>query len=276
LTATPYATHASHADSAFALDAGDGLPTNAVFMDNTGRVGIGTTTPGTMLTVNGDMELGLGSSSYQHLRIGGGNSDGFLYGSFLHFGDGIHLGYNYFADAAGANHVINPAGGTSRISFQYGALVFATAPAFGGEPIQHAALNSGGNLGIGTVAPVSKLDVRGDIRLGVNGEYLAPGAEENLRIVRGTCSAVGCTGINIDAGTGFTVSVLADGKYRLDFTTPFNGLPTVTASAKPSGCDAWATIAWVTNSSAEIHISTGDCSGGACSAGFHFIAIGPR
>jgi hypothetical protein len=42
LTATPLA---SHAKSAFALDAADGSPTSAVFVDNVGKVGIGTTSP---------------------------------------------------------------------------------------------------------------------------------------------------------------------------------------------------------------------------------------
>jgi len=42
LTATPLANHAK---SAFALDAADGSPTNAVFVDNNGKVGIGTSAP---------------------------------------------------------------------------------------------------------------------------------------------------------------------------------------------------------------------------------------
>lgn len=51
LTATPLA---SHARSAFALDAPDGSPTNAVFVDNAGSVGIGTNAPQTELHVYGD------------------------------------------------------------------------------------------------------------------------------------------------------------------------------------------------------------------------------
>ena len=39
LTATPMA---AHADSAFALDAADGNPLNAVYVDNGGKVGFGT------------------------------------------------------------------------------------------------------------------------------------------------------------------------------------------------------------------------------------------
>jgi hypothetical protein len=63
------------------------------------------------------------SADYHHLTLGGGNSSGFLYGSFHAFGgniDGIHMGYNYYADAAGTSHVIHSDGATSRISVGYG------------------------------------------------------------------------------------------------------------------------------------------------------------
>ena len=42
VTAAPMAIHAK---SAFALDAADGVPANAVFVDNAGKIGIGTTAP---------------------------------------------------------------------------------------------------------------------------------------------------------------------------------------------------------------------------------------
>jgi hypothetical protein len=160
---TPYALKVPGIDGN-SLNAADGSPVDALSVDNTGRVGIGTTTPGKTLTINGDMEIGLGSSSYHHLRIGGGNSDGFLYGSYPHFGDGIHIGYNYFANSAGANQIIHSDGGTSRISMQYGALVFATAPAFSGEPLNRAVIDSAGNMGVGTIAPGARLDVNGTTR----------------------------------------------------------------------------------------------------------------
>jgi hypothetical protein len=136
-----------------------------------------------------------------------------------------------------------------------------------------------GDVGVGTTTPAAKLEVRGDIRLGSSGQYFAPGGEENLRIVRGSCNAFGCGfGITVTAGTGFTASLLDDGLCLVTFTTPFNGLPTVTASGKPSGCDTVANIVSVTNSSAEIRLRVSDdpCFSNPCGTGFHFIAVGPR
>lgn len=89
---------------------------------NNGNVGIGTNTPGKKLTVAGDMEIGTSAGDYRHLRIGGGNSSGFLYGSYPRFQDGIHLGYNYYANTGGSNVVVNAGGGTSRLTCGYGFL----------------------------------------------------------------------------------------------------------------------------------------------------------
>ncbi len=48
LTAAPLANHAK---SAFALDAADGSPANALIVDNNGNIGIGTSTPGHSVTI---------------------------------------------------------------------------------------------------------------------------------------------------------------------------------------------------------------------------------
>lgn len=70
----------------------------------------------------GDLQIGTGGGDYHYLQLGGGNSSGFLYGSFPAFADGIHLGYNYYADASGVGHVVNAGGGTSRLTAGYGFL----------------------------------------------------------------------------------------------------------------------------------------------------------
>ena len=73
-----------------------------------------------------DMHLGVNSSDYRHFSIGGGNSYGYIYGSYPALGDGIHFGYNFYYDAAGTPHVINSGGATSRISANYGDIQLAT------------------------------------------------------------------------------------------------------------------------------------------------------
>jgi len=73
----------------------------------------------------GDISLSE-NGAYHHLDMSGGNSIGYLYGSYHSIlGDGIHLGYNYYYDAGGAGHVINTGGGTSRITAEYGEIVLA-------------------------------------------------------------------------------------------------------------------------------------------------------
>ncbi len=128
-----------------------------------GRVGIGTSNPAKKLTVNGDMEVGTGAGDYRHLRIGGGNSSGFLYGSYPAFGDGIHLGYNYYANSSGTSVVTNPGGATSRVTVGYGYVGLATG-AVNDVPVDRLTVNVQGNVGIGTSSPAFKLDVQGTLR----------------------------------------------------------------------------------------------------------------
>lgn len=134
-------------------------------------------------------------------------------------------------------------------------------------------VKSGGSVGIGTSAPASKLEVRGDVRLGTTGQYFAPGSTENLRIIRGKVSAAG----SISFGTGFTVLRNSTGVYTLTFTThyPSGEWPVVTASAESNGSVArFAMVNTPTHISAIIRIVNG--SGSVADADFYFIAVGLR
>jgi hypothetical protein len=70
-----------------------------------------------------DVQIGTSSADYHRLTLGGGNSLGFLYGSFPAFPDEIALGYNYYWDAGGTGHTINTGGATSRLGVGYGYIV---------------------------------------------------------------------------------------------------------------------------------------------------------
>ena len=71
----------------------------------------------TSATFAGDIAM---SGAYHKLSLSGGNALGYLYGSYPKWGDGIHLGYNYFADSFGIGHVSNTGGATSRLTVGYG------------------------------------------------------------------------------------------------------------------------------------------------------------
>ena len=169
----------------------------ALMVANGGYVGIGTANPNEKLSIEGSMEIGTSSGDYQHLRMGGGNSSGYLYGCFNTFGDGIHMGYNYYNN--NTNDVIPVArGGTSRISMGYGEISLYTggtglAPntlglfiqngsvgvgtlGFGGGLLYSAlAVNGGTTIGAGytlNTAPTNGLLVQGNVGIGTT----APGA----------------------------------------------------------------------------------------------------
>ncbi|HTY86702.1 MAG TPA: tail fiber domain-containing protein, partial [Candidatus Acidoferrum sp.] len=84
-------------------------------------------------TFAGDLAMS-GGAAYHKLSLSGGNAAGYLYGSYPGLGDGIHLGYNYYYDAAGGGHYSNAGGLTSRISVQYGQIDLAVGTTPGAAP----------------------------------------------------------------------------------------------------------------------------------------------
>jgi hypothetical protein len=246
ITPTPTANHAK---SAFALDAADGSPANAVFVDNSGNVGIGTTTPGTKLHVNGADEglridgpgLGASASAYVSFRDANGVRTGYV-------GDGsLSDASVYLASDAGDVHLYT---GSAALTAK-----------------------NNGNVGVGTTAPQARLDVRGDIRLGPSGQFQATAGEEKLRVIRGKVDGNG----NILAGTGFSVIRTAEGEYTITFSTPFAGTPIMTASPEYVVQQDF-NLAWIDAiGSSQMRVILVNFTGtGPDDGAFHFIATGPR
>ncbi len=151
LTATPLA---SHAKAAFALDAADGSPANAVVVDNNGNVGIGTSAPTSKLHVAGALVIDSLGDQADALSLN------------------IERSWVFRQQGTGAGTALK-------------------LQSVGGGGNKNFIIETTGNVGIGTTTPAAKLDVRGDIRLGPTGQFRATSGEENLRIVRGVVGADG-------------------------------------------------------------------------------------
>ncbi|MEK7950018.1 DNRLRE domain-containing protein [Luteolibacter sp. Y139] len=129
-----------------------------------------------------------------------------------------------------------------------------------------------GKVGIGTNSPSAPLEVRGSIRLGTTGNLLAPGGEENLRIVRGSYTFLNGV-LSLSGGSGFSV-VKSGSDVALTFTTAFSAPPTITCSQEvlpPNNTIVSSALLNVTGSGVTFG-SAASWSG----ITWHFVAIGPR
>jgi hypothetical protein len=216
LTAAPLA---SHAQAAFALDAADGGPTNAVFVDADGNVGVGTEAPLSKLDVRG------GPMAVENI----GNQADLLWLN-------SERSWVFRQEGTGAGTALK-------------------LQSIGGGGNKHFIVQTDGLVGIGTTQPLAKLDVRGDIRFGLGAGLKAAGGEENLRLLRGTVNGDG----SVNAGSGFGVVYLGEGEYVILFNSAFDGPPSVTATAHipDGGKPRWAQVRVVLPGSFRIHFIDG-------------------
>ena len=126
-----------------------------------------------------------------------------------------------------------------------------------------------GDVGIGTTTPVAKLDVRGSVALGNNGQLRAAAGEVDLRLMYGNVNAGG----GIINGTGFAVTNTGTGAYTITFATPFSGPPALTANAVANS-SLTVMVTSIAPNAATIQIRNGISV--LTSANFTFTAIGPR
>ena len=119
----------------------------------------------------GDLSLSE-NGAYHKLSLSGGNSTGYLYGSYAKWGDGVHLGYNYYADAIGDDIIPVSAGGTSRISADYGEIVLAVGTANTAPNIVRLDATTTG-VGISRSPAANALEVEGNASKTSAGSWLA-------------------------------------------------------------------------------------------------------
>jgi hypothetical protein len=260
VTAAPMA---SHAGSAFTLAAADGSPANAVFVDNDGKVGVGTTAPAMHVHVKGTAPVMVLQDTASPSNQAG----------YISFWNNVPtetgwLGYG--TTGSPQLSLVNArTGGDLRLYTGSGGHINFTSGS-GGDI--NLVPGTGGDVGVGTFTPAAKLDVRGDVRLGSAGEYFAPAGPENLRILRGKVSSAG----GVLFGSGFTASRSSAGVYSITFSPafPIGQFPILTASAESSGAARFAMVNTPTHVATVIRIVNG--SGTAVDADFYFIAAGPR
>jgi len=242
----PFSGTASSSGSIFTLT-NSGAGPAGVFL---GKVGIGTTAPQANLHVR---------TADQGVRIQGASA-GVNNTAYLTFANGAGTDIGYVGDGSVHDHSLYLGAylGNVNLYTSFGATLTAT-PA--------------GNVGIGTTAPAAKLEVRGNIRLGNSGQFFASAGEENLRIVRGGVTANGI----IVSGSGFTVVRISEGRYNINFSTPFNGVPDICATATSGVAGSTRVATADVASTSLVHISISNPVGPSfVDAQFHFIAIGPR
>jgi len=132
-----------------------------------------------------------------------------------------------------------------------------------------------GAVGIGTSSPGAALDVRGDVRMGASGQYLAASSAENLRIVRGIVMPGGTVYPGgTTNGNGFFISRTGTGSYAITFTpafadvpvltlTPYSANAPVTANCNSGSPGGYSTVVtWVGSAKAD--------------SWWNFVAVGGR
>ena len=241
ITAAPYALTALTALSVpgvdgHSLDAPGGGPANAVLVNNSGSVGIGTTNPVTRLHV----ASGPGENAPPRIESSGTS--------------GFAAGWDFYLGTVGKGYVGVP--DASAIIAPGEMLVY-------GGPGTKASLWGGGVRAL-------TADTAGNVRLGPNGQFHAASGDENLRIVRGVVSRHG----TILRGSGFQVTHDPGQVYRITFTTPFPEPPVVTGTPVRGGVSTYVMVNAVTATRVDLlSYSIGDFGG---DEDFHFIAIGLR
>lgn len=197
-------------------------PTNSIFVDSTGRLGLRTATP--------VLDIHANTSNTPAIRLEQNNSGGFTAQTF-------DIGANE------ANFFVRDVTGGSRLPFRI-------RP---GAPTSSIDISASGNVGVGTASPAEKLDVTG---FGLfQGSFTAGGIK--LQANGGTASTVlaadnsaatdfvmvgdisnNFNGAQIFAAGGAKVTVLSNGRVGIGTTAP-DQVFSVNGDASKTGGNTW-------------------------------------
>lgn len=198
---------------------------NSSIYENSGNVGIGTTSPSYKLTVRNDVAA---STSLDQASIGlYNNSDG---GSAIYFSNAVggqsKLSFGVESTGAGSDDTY--------LGFSTGANTSLS---------EHMRITSGGNVGIGTTSPASKLNVSGD-NITVSAGYGIAYAGDQTRIftpednVSGGLLNWGSGGIlRFKSGTSERMRIDGSGNVGIGTTSPasIGGFTTLAVNGSTGG-----------------------------------------
>ena len=230
------------------------------------NVGIGLTTPNSRLDV-------VDTAAQVHFGNSTSDSGGYLFSgtaSQAIISGGAKWNGSAWVAKSTAASIIENRNGTTNFFNDSGLTAGSTF-----SPTQRVRITSAGDVGIGTSAPAAALDVRGDIKLGPNGQFFDIASSEKLLMVRGAVDNSG----NILKGAGFTASHLATGVYELDFSPSFSQEPIITVTPRQFDSSKFAYFATVDDPyvfGKTVRIQIWSHTGASVDADFYFIAIGSR
>lgn len=209
--------------------------TEALRVDSTGNVGIGTTTPSQKLEVNGNIKL------TESVIGAGGNRTidfGSAYGNvalrLFNGGAGSNWGWGL---NAGEMQFFGVAGGSNHISFNKG----GDLQTVGTNEVMRVDLNSG-NVGVGTTTPTDKLDVNGNARIENQGQLRFEGLRAN-----------GSAYASLSASSTMTSNV----NWTLPKVDGTNGQELLTNGAGNLYFGTVAGANYLTNSGSNTYLNTG-------------------
>ena len=149
LTPTPYALYAETVVSSHSLDAADGSPSDVVYVDEEGNVGIGITNPDTKLHIFRESPSDIYDA---HLILAGSEQTG-----ASDTGGGLKFqGHDGTGDRTWCN--IRGLKENSTVGDHASYMNFYTRPS-AGDPVERMRIDSAGRVGIGTTSPTAPLDI---------------------------------------------------------------------------------------------------------------------